>query len=196
MGPDAARLLGRRQGQRVLRRETSGITLVELMVGLAVISCLLLVGMPSLTNWIQDLQIRGAAESIQSGMLLARSEAIRRNRPVRLTLADAGGLVEWRLGCVPSDADCPALIAERKRGEGGLNTRMAAASAAPAAGFGTALAVGAGLPASVTFNAMGQSSGPAPNRVEVSHVTAGSARRLVILIDAGMVRICRPQDCA
>jgi len=175
---------------------SGGFTLVELMVGLAIISCLLLVGMPSFANWIQDIQVRGAAESIRSGVLLARSEAIRRNRPVRLTLADAGGQVEWQLGCAMADTGCPAVIAERKRGEGGLNTRMAAASAAPDAGFGAALAVGAGLPASVTFNGLGQIDGPAPNRVEVSHVTVGSARRLVILIDAGVVRLCKPQDCA
>ena len=177
-------------------RRTGGITLIELMVGLAIISCLLLVGMPSFTSWIQDLQVRGAAESIQSGLLLARSEAIRRNRPVQLTLADAGGLVQWQLGCMPADAGCPALIAERKRGEGGLNTRMAAATVAATAGFGTALAAGAGLPASVTFNGLGQPSGSAPNRVEVSHVSVGSERRLVILLGAGVVRICRPQDCA
>ena len=184
----------------MLRRHTRGVTLIELMIGMTIISCLLLVGMPSFTSWIQDLQIRGAAESIQSGLLLARSEAIRRNRPVQLTLADAGGLVEWRVGCVSVDTDCPRLITERKRGEGGLNTRMAAA-VAPAAGavdtVVTALAAGAGLPVSIAFNGLGQLAGPAPARVEVSHVTLGIARRLVLRIDAGLVRICKPlPDCA
>ena len=99
----------------MLSRRSSGVTLIELMIGMTIISCLLLVGMPSFTNWIQDLQIRGAAESIQSGLLLARSEAIRRNRPVQLTLADAGGLVEWRIGCVSVNAGCPASITDRTR---------------------------------------------------------------------------------
>ena len=179
----------------MLSRRVRGVTLIELMIGLTIISCLLLVGMPSFTNWIQDLQIRGAAESIQSGLLLARSEAIRRNRPVQLTLADAAGLVEWRIGCVPVDADCPGLITERKRGEGGLNTRMATA-VAPAVGDDTALAAGAGLPASIAFNGLGQLAGPAPDRVEVSHVTLGGARRLVVRIEAGLARLCKPlQDC-
>ena len=180
----------------MLSRRATGVTLIELMVGLTIISCLLLVGMPSFTSWIQDLQVRGAAEAIQSGLLLARSEAIRRNRPVQLTLANAGGLVEWQIGCVTADADCPSLITQRKRGEGGLNTRMAA-GAALAAGVDTPLAVGAGLPASVAFNGLGQLAGPAPGRIEVSHATLGSARRLLIRIDAGVVRICKPQqDCA
>jgi type IV fimbrial biogenesis protein FimT len=183
----------------MLNRHSNGVTLIELMIGLTIISCLLLVGMPSFTIWIQDLQIRGAAESIQSGLLLARSEAIRRNRPVQLALADAGGLVEWRIGCVPADAGCPDLIAERKRGEGGLNTRMAAAAVSPAAVSNPegALAAGAGLPVSIVFNALGQSARPATGRVEVSHVALGSERRLVVRIDGVLVRICRPrQDCA
>nr|WP_314629192.1 GspH/FimT family pseudopilin [uncultured Noviherbaspirillum sp.] len=176
-----------------------GVTLIELMIGMIIISSLLMVGMPSFTHWIQDLQVRGAAESIQSGLLLARSEAIRRNRPVQLTLADAGGLVEWRIGCVSVESACPVSITERKRGEGGLNTRMAVSSV-PSAGnasAGTALAAGAGLPVSIAFNGLGQLAGPAPGRVEVSHVRLGSARRLEVRIDAGMVRICKPQsECA
>ena len=181
----------------MLSRRNRGVTLIELMIGMTIISCLLLVGMPSFTSWIQDLQIRSAAEAIQSGLLLARSEAIRRNRPVQLTLADAGGLVEWRIGCLAVASDCPALIAERKRGEGGLNTRMAAAVAPAAGTVETVLAAGAGLPASIAFNGLGQLTGPAPARIEVSHVSLGSARRLVVRIGAGLVRICKPlQDCA
>jgi type IV fimbrial biogenesis protein FimT len=181
----------------MLSRRSSGVTLIELMIGATIISCLLLVGMPSFTNWIQDLQIRGAAESIQSALMLARSEAIRRNRPVQLTLADAGGLVEWRVGCMAVDAGCPAVITERKRGEGGLNTRMAAAAVAPADAPETALAAGAGLPASIVFNGLGQLAGPTPGRIEVSHITLGSAQRLIVRIDGVQVRICRPlQDCA
>lgn len=181
----------------MLSRRSSGVTLIELMIGVTIISCLLLVGMPSFTNWIQDLQIRSAAESIQSGLMLARSEAIRRNRPVQMTLADAGGLVEWRVGCMAVDDGCPAVITGRKRGEGGLNTRMAAAAVAPAAAPETALAAGAGLPASIAFNGLGQLAGPAPGQIEVSHVTLGSARRLIVRIDGVLGRICRPlQDCA
>lgn len=180
----------------MLSRRAEGVTLIEMMVGLTIISCLLLVGMPSFTGWIQDLQVRGAAESIHSGLLLARSEAIRRNRPVQLTLANAGGLVEWQVGCVTVATDCPGLITQRKRGEGGLNTRMAAGAALAGKG-GTALAVGAGLPASAVFNGLGQLGAAAPGRIEVSHVRLGSARRLVIRIDTGMARICKPQqDCA
>ncbi|MET0963358.1 MAG: GspH/FimT family pseudopilin [Noviherbaspirillum sp.] len=178
-------------------RRSAGITLIELTVGLAIISSLLPVGMPSFTGWIQDLQIRGAAESIQSGLMLARSEAIRRNRPVRMRLANAGGMVEWQVGCVAPAEDCPEAIAQRRRGEGGRNTRMAAATVAADAAFDTALAAGAGLPASISFNGLGLTESAAPNRIEVSHVTLGAACRLAIVLGVGLARVCNPaRDCA
>ena len=196
MGHGAAGLLGDCTGRRMLNVRTSGVTLIELTIGMAIISCLLLVGMPSFSSWIQDLQIRGAAESIQSGLLLARSEAIRRNRPVHLTLADAGGLVEWQVGCVSVAPDCPRVIAERKRGEGGRNTRMAAVLAADMP-LDMAQNPGAGLPASIVFDSTGLPAGAAPNRIEISHVTLGGTRRLVVVVGAGLARVCRPvEDCA
>jgi type IV fimbrial biogenesis protein FimT len=177
----------------MLKPVARGMTLVEVMVGLAVISCLLLVGMPSFSSWIQDLQIRGAAESVQSALLLARSEAIRRNRPVRLQLKDAGGLVEWEVGCVTVATDCPASIARRSRNEGGRNARMAVGAMVNAASLGSPLAAGSGLPASLDFNGLGAIIGTVPGRIEISHAALGSARRLVLLIGSGgLIRLCNP----
>ena len=177
----------------MLRPEARGVTLVEMMVGLAIISCLLLVGMPSFSLWIQDLQIRGAAESVQSALLLARSEAIRRNRPVRLQLNDASGLVEWEVGCVTVAADCPAGIARRNRNEGGRNARMAAGAMADADSLASPLAPGSGLPASLDFNGLGAVIGTVPGRIEISHAALGGARRLVLLVgDGGLIRLCNP----
>lgn len=171
----------------------AGVTLVELMIGLAIISSLLLVGMPSFSNWIQDLQIRSAAESVQTALLLARSEAIRRNRPVRVQLKDAGGLVEWEVGCVTVATDCPARIAQHSRSEGGRNARMAAGAMVNASSLGTPLAAGSGLPVGIQFNGLGVVSGTAPGRIEISHAALGGARRLVLLIGSGgLIRLCNP----
>jgi type IV fimbrial biogenesis protein FimT len=163
------------------------------MVGLVISACLLLVGMPSFSVWIQDLQIRSAAESIQSGLSLARSEAIRRNRPVQLTLTNAGGLLEWQVGCVAQADDCPLKIAQRDRNEGGRNTRVATGAVPASDGFGTALGAGVGLPATIAFNGLGELTGVIPNRIEISHAALDSAHRLLILIDSGgMIRLCSP----
>jgi len=66
-----------------------GMTLVELLVGLAVVGILLMAAAPSLFDWIRNLQIRSAAESILNGIQLARTEAVRRNLPTRFQLVSS-----------------------------------------------------------------------------------------------------------
>ena len=71
-------------------RRQRGVTLIELMVGLAIFGLLVALAIPSYSAWIQNTQIRTAAESIVNGLQLARNEALRRNRSVELVLtADA-----------------------------------------------------------------------------------------------------------
>jgi type IV fimbrial biogenesis protein FimT len=72
----------------ILRHLQRGVSLVELLVGLTIVAILLGTGVPSFFNWIQNTQIRTAAESIQSGLQLARSEAVRRNASIRFQLTD------------------------------------------------------------------------------------------------------------
>lgn len=84
----------------------------------------LALGMPSYSIWIQNTRIRTAAESIQSGIQLARSEAVQRNARVQFLLD--GVHSGWTLGCetVVGDNngdgvdDCPAEIQSRAASEG------------------------------------------------------------------------------
>lgn len=69
-------------------RNSAGVSLVELMVGLAIVAFGLVLGAPSFSEWMQNSRIRTAADSLQAGLNLARSEAIRRNTPVRFQLVD------------------------------------------------------------------------------------------------------------
>lgn len=65
-----------------------GFSLIELMVAIAVFAILLTLGMPSLTTWMQNSQIRTATDAIQNGLQIARGEAVRRNTTVRFQLTD------------------------------------------------------------------------------------------------------------
>ncbi|MEE2978934.1 MAG: prepilin-type N-terminal cleavage/methylation domain-containing protein, partial [Pseudomonadota bacterium] len=45
-----------------------GFTLIELLVTISVFAFLMLLAAPSFTSWIQDAQVRTAAESLQNGL--------------------------------------------------------------------------------------------------------------------------------
>lgn len=68
-------------------RTQRGVTLIEVVIVVVIVSILFSLAIPSYRNWIQSAQIRTAAESIQNGLQLARAEAVSRNTPVTFTLA-------------------------------------------------------------------------------------------------------------
>lgn len=183
------------------RRHQDGMTLIELLIGIVIVSVMLAMGMPSLSSMIQNAQVRSAAESIVNGLQSARNEALRRNVNVRFNLTDTTGLVAWTVECVVATADCPAgAIQSRPSSEGGGNARIGVSTAThlPAA-YATALASGAGLSAGagVTFNSLG--SIPSANigtditRIDVTNAAAPDARRLVIVLGVGgLIRMCDP----
>ena len=78
-----------------MRRTIRGFTLVELMMTLVVVVVLLLVAVPSFRSMITGQKIKTAASSLQSALLTARSEAIKRNANVTLAPSLAG---QWNTG--------------------------------------------------------------------------------------------------
>lgn len=65
-----------------------GFTQVELGITLVVAGFLLTLAMPSAAVWLQNTQIRTAADSMVAGLQVARVEALRRNRSVEFILTD------------------------------------------------------------------------------------------------------------
>lgn len=180
----------------ITRPMPRGVTLIELVIGLAIVSVLLAVGMPSFTEWIQNTQVRSAAESVLNGLQSARNEAVRRNTNVRFDFTLANGVPAWNIGCVVASADCPASIQSKPGAEGGGNARVGVSTAAPAPGsYGAALAAGTGLPAGVTFNNLGgvANVGADITRIDATNSAYASARRLVVVIGTGgLIRMCDP----
>jgi type IV fimbrial biogenesis protein FimT len=186
-----------------------GVSLLELMIAIALGSILLMLGIPSFKSWIQNTQVRTAAESILNGMQVARTEAVRRNTNVRFTLHDVTGMVTWSVDCVtvvPMQADgyeCPLGIQSRSGNEGSSNARAGISTAAlpspiPASYFNTALAAGAGLPDGVTFNGLGQvvpaiPAGSDITWISVTNSLSSTARPMVIVVQTGgQIRMCDP----
>jgi type IV fimbrial biogenesis protein FimT len=180
-----------------------GFSLVELMVVVAVLGLVLMFGLPNISAWLQNTQIRSSAEAAISGLQLARGEALRRNRPVRFSLADslAAGCnlnkagPNWIVsqldpsavcGVAPSDVDAPFIVQKRSGQEGSPNVALLASES------------------SVLFNGLGAASSPAlspqpPLVIDFSNPAggacqaAGPMRCLRVVVSAsGSVKMCDP----
>ena len=80
-----------------------GFSLIELAVVLAIIALVIGFGLPSFSVWSQNTKIRAAAESIQSGLQAARTEAVRRNTRVEFRIsgnAPLQGATGWSIWTV------------------------------------------------------------------------------------------------
>jgi type IV fimbrial biogenesis protein FimT len=166
------------------------------------VGILLMLGVPAFSSWVQNSQLRTAAESVLNGMQIARSESVSRNAYVRFSLGDASGNVVWSVGCVTPTTNCPATIQSRSASEAGAAARVGISITAlpgsiPAGYFGTPLGAGSGLPAGVTFDGLGRN--PAANIgsditwVDVTNVNNATSRRMVIIVSTGgEARMCDP----
>lgn len=76
-------------------RNSRGFTLLELMAAIAVLAILVAIAAPNFQRLIADQQIRTAAETLQRTLLLARSEAIKRNGDVSIEATDGGWHSGW-----------------------------------------------------------------------------------------------------
>ncbi|MEP6876448.1 MAG: GspH/FimT family pseudopilin [Burkholderiales bacterium] len=71
------------------RRAARGFTLIELAVTMTLVGVLLAVALPSFMAWIRNAQVRAVADSLQSGVRRAQTEAVRLNQGVVFSLTSA-----------------------------------------------------------------------------------------------------------
>jgi len=71
------------------RRAPRGMSLIELMIGLAVFALLLLAVAPSLSQWMRDTRVQAGAQALMDDLQFARAEAVRRNGLARLQLVSS-----------------------------------------------------------------------------------------------------------
>lgn len=81
-----------------------GFSLAEVIVVIAVLGMVAALGISSYTEMVQNTRIRTAAESIQSGIQLARAEAVKRNAMVKFQLGDSSSWVVCLVAL--ADDDC------------------------------------------------------------------------------------------
>lgn len=59
-----------------------GFSLIELIVGMAILGILMGIGIPAFSDWMRNAKVRTTAEGVLNGLQLARVEAVRRNTTV------------------------------------------------------------------------------------------------------------------
>lgn len=96
--------------EQVKSRALRGVTLVELLVGLAVLAILLTVAVPSFVTLMERRRLVGAADNMLASLKLAQSEAARTNLNVTVSFV-AGVAPDWQM-VVASDPPRQATGAE------------------------------------------------------------------------------------
>ena len=183
-------------------RFQQGITLIETLVGMAIVVLVLAMGMPSFSTYLQNTQIRNAAESIQNGLSLARAEATRRNTSIQFALVGTDS--SWTIGCTTADLTCPDTLRtpSRDASEGSNNAVVAAWQEVASSHAAAATPV---FTTTLTFNGFGKASTlPAGHNAvyDVSNPTGGSCTTnsggtmrclRVVVTSGGQIRMCDPR---
>ena len=185
-----------------------GFTLLELMISIAILAIFLGIGIPAISDWIQNRQVNVLAESIANGLRLAQSEAVQRNAPIDMVLVTSdvtapsdpsaatlasGGTAQsdtspnWMLR-VSGDTTSAGFIQGKSAQDGSENARFTGPAGVSFSPLGR-------LSASIT--AGGVSSVPAASVVfqvvnPLVRSVAGTQRCVFVSI-GGAVRVCDPR---
>ena len=76
--------------------QSSGFTLLELLVAVSIAAILMTIGVPSFNSFIRDSTLRSETNTLSSSLSLSRSEAIRRGENVNITAIS--GSTSWSRG--------------------------------------------------------------------------------------------------
>ncbi len=163
--------------------KSAGFTLIEMMIAIAIFAISLSLGVSSYRTWVQNTQIRNAAESIQNGVQRARAEAVKCNANVAFTM---GAASSWNVTHVAAcgSAAAGSTVESRSSGEGSKNVTVSAVDK------------DGNNATTITFSNLGTVADPATALAQIdltSSVAASDLRTLRVAIGrGGNARVCDP----
>jgi type IV fimbrial biogenesis protein FimT len=181
-----------------------GVTLIELMIGIAIVSILMTLAIPAFNTFLRNTKIKNAAETTIQGLNLARAEAVRRNASIRFQfvsdLTSGCALSTSSLAWVVSVSD-PTGACDSTPGGGTAPQIVQAKSSSEGTDNVTVATTGG---STVTFNGLGRVAAGSISQIDFAnpsggacvHVdtTSGTMRCLRILVTTGgSLKICDPK---
>ncbi|WP_116475057.1 GspH/FimT family pseudopilin [Zobellella maritima] len=96
-----------------MKKSQSGLTLIELLVGMLVLAVLLSIAVPSFQTLRQQYTVRSAGMAIYADLQLARSEAVQRNKDITVCFSGSG-TANWsyQINDLVDSSDCSGGINE------------------------------------------------------------------------------------
>jgi type IV fimbrial biogenesis protein FimT len=166
---------------RLLIMKSRGFTVIESLIVLGIFGLLLAAGLPSVTEFINNQRLRGAAEQVRDGMSLARLEAIRRNTTVNFVPSGTG----WSV-VIPAAGSTPATTLAT-RSPYGQESAITATPTTTVAGFNGSGRLSSGTTFGVALTQTGQTC----------VASGGTARCLNInIVRGGDIRMCDPAQAS
>lgn len=203
-----------RIGRRDIRER--GFTLLELMVGIAIVVLSLAIVAPGFADWIQNSKVRSYADSLQNALQFARAEAVRRNTTVTFQTASTldntcsltitGSYWVVSAGSANASGACGTAVSDPTSNAISTSAGPFILQAGPTATSLSSVSLSATQPV-IAFNGLGQlttTSGAQPATIALTtyQITSpsgtcvaagGNVRCLdVIVSPAGQTRMCDP----
>lgn len=157
------------------KARSSGFSLVELIIGVAILSIVMGIAAPTFFQWARSLQVKNAAGSIASGIQRARAEAVARNTNVIFVLSSD---TSWTV----TEVATSATIATRAANEGAQNNTTRIRTPSNSSG--------------ITFNNYGiavPNADGLPTYAQIDLAAAGTTRNMRVTIGVGgNAKVCDP----
>lgn len=163
------------------RKLCKGITLLELLITLSVMSILLSLAAPSFSNLIAEVRLASVADDLYSSLQLARTEAVKRAIKVEICPSDDG------VKCLVGSDWNSGWMVWYATGGGGIEVLRVKASLSAGVQINSSVA-------EVEFESAGQASGEAVIQVSIVGDTAPSRR--ICLLPSGQVTVGKEFGCS
>lgn len=109
-----------------MAKKKHGFTLVELMIVVVLLAALTVLAGPSFQSFIFEQRARATLVDLRLALMMARSEALKRNRNIFVTPAAGGWSQGWRIA--NPDAALPDLLGHTQSGQSDVSITLTGAT--------------------------------------------------------------------